>query len=295
MILSMTGIGRARHQDDQIQATVEVRAVNNKFLKLNLRLPDALNGCESKIDRVVREYLGRGTISIHGQLTWVKQVSPYVIDEATLSQYIEQSRHAAKVFHLQPPDRLAEFLSMPGVIADQSASLDDEGDAEWAVFSVALSNALEQLQEFRQTEGQAMSEALAGYCDEIEVDVKAVQDRSPLVVESYRNRLKDRVNDWLSSQGVQIETNDILREICIFSDRCDITEEITRLGSHIGQFREFLKEKNPAGRKLDFLCQEMFRETNTIGSKANDIEISHRVVDMKATIEKIREIVQNIE
>ncbi len=295
MILSMTGIGRSRHQDDQIQATVEVRAVNNKYLKLNLRLPDALNGKESEIDRLVRNYLERGTISINVQLTWVRQVSPYVIDEATLNQYVQQARQAAERIHIQPPERLSDYFSLPGVIADQSASLDDEGEEEWAVFQVALKSALKQLNVFRTTEGQAMSDALSRYCDEVAASVTAVQERSPLVVDSYRKRVKDRVNEWLSDQGVQIETNDILREICIFSDRCDITEEITRLQSHVSQFRDFLQEKNSAGRKLDFLCQEMFRETNTIGSKANDIEISHRVVDMKATIEKIREIVQNIE
>ncbi|MCA8989119.1 MAG: hypothetical protein KDA78_15845 [Planctomycetaceae bacterium] len=207
----MTGIGRARHQDDQIQATVEVRAVNNKFLKLNLRLPDALNGRESEIDRLVRNYLERGTISIHTQLTWVQQVSPYEINEDTLGQYIGQARNFANKFHLEPPDRLSDFLNLPGVVGDQTASLDDDGDAEWKVFEVALKEALENLHGFRQTEGHAMQLALQSHCEEISRSVKEIQERSPQVLDNYRTKLKDRVNEWLSEQGVQVETNDILR------------------------------------------------------------------------------------
>ena len=295
MILSMTGIGRARFQDDQIQATVEVRAVNNKYLKLNLRLPDALNGREPQIDRIVREYLERGTLSIQGQLTWVRQLSPYTIDEAVLGQYLKQSQQLAERLHLQAPSQMDAFLQLPGVVADQSASLDDEGAAEWLVFEPALRNALEQLQVFRKAEGEAMDRVLTEHGQQLEECLSQVRVRSPLVVEQYRNKIKDRVNDWLSTQGFQIEAHEVLREVCLFADRCDINEEITRLQSHLEQFRQFLSENASPGRKLDFLCQEMFRETNTIGSKANDIEISHLVVGMKATIEKIREIVQNIE
>ncbi|MFN3159374.1 MAG: YicC/YloC family endoribonuclease [Rubinisphaera brasiliensis] len=295
MILSMTGIGRSRHQDEQIQATVEIRAVNNKYLKLNLRLPDALSGREPQIDRIVRQYLERGTLTVNCQLTWVQKISPFAIDERVLEQYLRQAQATAERLHLRPPEDLRDFLHLPGVVADQSASLDDEGEAEWLIFEPALRNALESLQTFRRTEGDSMEAVLTEHCREISEAVDAIQARSPVVVDNYRQKLKDRVNDWLTQQGVSIEDHDILREVCIFSDRSDINEEITRLHSHLDQFRAFLSDKGSPGRKLDFLCQEMFRETNTIGSKANDIEISHRVVSMKATIEKIREIVQNIE
>lgn len=295
MIYSMTGIGRSRHEDDQIRAAVEIRAVNNKFLKLNLRLPDTLNGREVAIDRLVRKYLERGTVSINVQLTLQKQVSPYAIDEETLSEYVREAQTISGKLHLEPPSQIVDFLKLPGVIVDRSNSLDDEGEAEWQVFEKALIGALDQLQTFRQTEGDAMSKALDKYCKEIAATVGKIESRSPVVVDNYRTRLKDRINEWLTGHDVQIELNDILREVSIFSDRCDITEEITRLNSHVDQFHEFLNENSSPGRKLDFLCQEMFRETNTIGSKANDIEISHDVVAMKATIEKMREIVQNIE
>ena len=295
MILSMTGIGRSRHEDDQIRAAVEIRAVNNKFLKLNLRLPDTLNGRESAVDRIVRQYLERGTVTINVQLTLQKQVSPYVIDREILAEYLKEAQAASEKLHLQPPSQLSEFLELPGVVVNRAASLDDEGEIEWQAFEPALIEALEQLQSFRRAEGEAMCKALLEHCGELEVTVKKIEARSPGVVENYRNRLKNRINEWLSEQGVQIEVPDILREVSIFSERCDITEEITRLYSHINQFREFLDEKNSTGRKLDFLCQEMFREINTIASKANDVEISHNTVAMKAAVEKMREIVQNIE
>ncbi len=291
----MTGIGRSRHEDDQIRAAVEIRAVNNKFLKLNLRLPDTLNGRESAVDRIVRQYLERGTVTINVQLTLQKQVSPYVIDREVLAEYLKEAQAVSEKLHLQPPSQLSEFLELPGVVVNRAASLDDEGEIEWQAFEPALIEALEQLQSFRRAEGEAMRQALLEHCEDLEVAVKKIEARSPGVVESYRNRLKNRINEWLSEQGVQIEVPDILREVSIFSERCDISEEITRLYSHIAQFREFLDEKHSTGRKLDFLCQEMFREINTIASKANDVEISHNTVAMKAAVEKMREIVQNIE
>jgi uncharacterized protein (TIGR00255 family) len=237
----------------------------------------------------------RGTLTIHGQLTWVQQLSPYTIDEQVLEQYLKQAKQFCSKHHLQPPMELRDYLPLPGVVADQSASLDDEGVAEWTVFEPALRGALEQLQTFRSAEGEAMARVLREHCQELTQAVQLVQARSPQVLDNYRDKLKDRVNDWLSHQGLEINTADILREVCIYSDRCAIDEEVTRLRSHLDQFHAFLEEKSSPGRKLDFLCQEMFRETNTIGSKANDIEISHRVVAMKASIEKIRELVQNIE
>ena len=295
MIYSMTGIGRASYEDDQIRAAVEIRAVNNKFLKLNLRLPATLNGREVDVDRLVRKYLERGTVTINVQLTLQKQASPYAINQEILSEYVRDAQAISEKLHLEPPSQIIDFLKLPGVISERAESDENQGEAEWIAFEQALTEALEQLQTFRQTEGGAMAQALEKYCKQISATVDKIESRSPAVVDNYRTRLKDRINEWLSGHGMQIEVNDILREVSVFSDRCDITEEITRLNSHVNQFQDFLTEKSSPGRKLDFLCQEMFRETNTIGSKANDIEISHDVVAMKATVEKMREIVQNIE
>lgn len=206
MILSMTGIGRSRHQDEQIQATVEIRAVNNKYLKLNLRLPDALSGREPQIDRIVRQYLERGTLTVNCQLTWVQKISPFAIDERVLEQYLRQAQATAERLHLRPPEDLRDFLHLPGVVADQSASLDDEGEAEWLIFEPALRNALESLQTFRRTEGDSMEAVLTEHCREISEAVDAIQARSPVVVDNYRQKLKDRVNDWLTQQGVRSKT-----------------------------------------------------------------------------------------
>lgn len=179
------------------------------------------------------------------------------------------------------------------MVEDNSAASVDV-EAEWPVIRQALDTALERLGAMREQEGRAMESDLKVNCQAIVAALDQIEKRAPLVGDSYRDRLTERVRKLLSEQGVTVEPADLIREVSIFADRADISEETVRLRSHLDQFAASLAEEG-AGRKLEFVVQEMFRETNTIGSKANDVEISRQVIEVKTAIERIREMIQNVE
>ena len=186
------------------------------------------------------------------------------------------------------------MLDLPGVVDEGNRK--DLQESDWPLVEQVLVGALERLQQFRQQEGANMVQDLQELIGQVEARVVEITARSPVVVVEYRDRIRQRLAD-LTKDNPEVNWNesDLIRELSLFADRCDITEEITRLRSHLQQFRKLLTAEESTGRKLDFLCQELFREINTIGSKANDVTLSHYVVDVKAVIEKIREIVQNVE
>ena len=189
---------------------------------------------------------------------------------------------------------LGPALALPGVVPEPSnapLNLEDE----WPDIERVLEQALAKLQAMRQEEGAAMGRELLALRDHIAAELAKIRERTPLIAGAYRDRLLERVQVLLRELDVKIDRSDLIKEVSIFAERADIAEEVVRLGSHLDQFNEIVREPESAGRKLEFLTQEMFRETNTIGSKASDVEISRHVVEIKATLEKIRELVQNVE
>ena len=189
---------------------------------------------------------------------------------------------------------LAQVLALPGVVPEPaSAALNLE--EEWPVLERVLEQALGRLQAMRQEEGRAMAVELLQLRDHIAAELERVRTRVPLVSEAYRDRLLERVRVVLGELDVEIDRKELIKEVAIFAERSDVSEEVVRLASHLEQFTDIVNEPESAGRKLEFLTQEMFREANTIGSKASDVEISRHVVEIKATLEKIREQVQNVE
>ena len=168
-------------------------------------------------------------------------------------------------------------------------------DEEWPVLERVLQQALDRLQAMRLEEGRAMAQELLQYRDQIGAELEQIRQRTPQVAVLYRDRLLERVRSLLTELDVKIDRTDLIKEVSVFAERSDVAEEVVRLASHLDQFQEVFKEPESAGRKLEFLTQEMGREANTIGSKASDVEISRRVVEIKSTLEKIRELVQNIE
>jgi uncharacterized protein (TIGR00255 family) len=189
---------------------------------------------------------------------------------------------------------LAAVLVLPGVVEEPDQAGRDPG-ADWTTVEPVLEEALNRLQSMRAEEGRTMGDELLRLVGEIGKELEQIRSRAPRVIEEYRNKLHDRVRNLLAELDVEIDRSDLIKEVSIFAERSDITEEVVRLASHLGQFREIMKESESPGRKLDFLTQEMFREANTIGSKANDVEIARRVVEIKGAIEKIRELIQNVE
>jgi len=289
----MTGHGDASGQNERLIVTVEVRSVNNRHLKVTVRCPDAFLALEANIDRAVREVISRGTLTIHLHIRHKSELSSHHLNTDVARQYFQQMQHLTKELGLTTGPDLSSLLSLPGVVDNgQSRSIEE---TDWPLIEEVLVTALENLQNFRREEGQAMATELSQLAGQIESNAGWIAERAPLVAADYREKIKTRLNDILESNGIQVEDKDLIREVSIFADRCDISEELTRLRSHLNQYRTLLQSEGSNGRKLEFLGQELFREVNTTGSKANDVEIAHRVVDMKAAVEKMREIILNVE
>lgn len=294
MLLSMTGFGDARLEDGRIAVAVEVRTVNNRYLKVITKCPDAFAALEGEVEKIVRESIGRGTVTVDVRLDRLDRSTASALNQEVLQTYWRQLTALAKTLHAPAPSDLTSLLVLPGVVADEDGTGEDI-EADWKLVCDALRQALGKLQQFRIDEGRSMQ-------DDLRVNVRVVADRlnevmalAPQVVSEYRIKLLERVRQTIAEVNVTVTDTDLIREVSIFADKCDINEEITRLRCHLDQFETFLNSTESAGRKLEFLTQEMFREVNTIGSKANNVPIAHAVVDMKAAVEKIKEVLQNVE
>lgn len=294
----MTGFGDARRQCERFTVGVEVRAVNNRYLKIVTKCPDAYAPLEGEIEKAVRGSIARGTVSVAMRIDRLGQESPYVIDRRVLEGYWRQLNDVLPTLrvpgtHAASPD-LMRLLELPGVVNERDSAA-NTWEEDWPVIQAALTEALGKLRDFRVAEGRSMEADLRTNARIIAQQLEQVATLAPQVVVEFRDRILDRVRELLAESNVTVGSADLIREVSIFSERCDINEEITRLRSHFEQFESFLNQKESAGRKLEFLSQEMFREVNTIGSKANNVPIAHAVVEMKAAVEKIREILQNVE
>lgn len=294
MLLSMTGFGDARSQTEQLSVAVEIRTVNNRYLKVAMKYPDPFAPFEGEIEKLMREVIARGTVNVNIRLERRQRAEDFRLNLPAVEAYWQQLRVAAETLQARLPGDLSSLLVLPGVV-DESSSRTADVETGWPLIRGALQEALQKLQGFRAEEGRSMERELLA---NIEVIARRVQDvamLAPQVVSEYRNRLLERVRQVLQETNVPLETDHLIREVSIFADKADINEELTRLRCHLDQFQAFVKETASAGRKLDFLTQEIFREVNTIGSKANNVPIAHAVVEMKGAVEKIREILQNVE
>jgi uncharacterized protein (TIGR00255 family) len=296
VLLSMTGYGEAAYQSDALNIAIELRSLNNRYLKVSLRATEPYHLLEPEFEKVIRKTVRRGTVQVH--LSLQRQYAPqdFQINATALRSYVAQLRGLADELGLR--DRgdllLTQALALPGVVAEAGATA-LKLEHEWPVIERVLQEALERLQVMRQEEGRAMAQELLQLRDAIAAQLASIRERAPGVVEVFRDRLLERVRDLLAELDVKIDRSDLIKEVAVFAERSDIAEEVVRLASHLDQFREIVGEPESAGRKLEFLTQEMFREANTIGSKASDVDISRHVVEIKAALERIRELVQNIE
>jgi uncharacterized protein (TIGR00255 family) len=296
VLCSMTGYGEASYQSDALQLAIELRAVNNRYLKVSLRAGEPYNLLEPEFEKVIRRSVRRGTIQVH--LRCQRRLSPqdFQINAVALQSYVRQLREVSGTLGMNDHGQtlLSQVLALPGVVPEP-ATASFQLEEEWPILEQVLEQALGRMQAMRQEEGRAMGQELLQMRDHIGQQLERIREQVPRVAVLYRDRLLDRVRGLLGELDVQIDRSDLIKEVAIFAERSDIAEEVVRLASHLDQFQEIINEPESAGRKLEFLTQEMFRETNTIGSKASDVEISRHVVEIKGTLEKIRELVQNIE
>lgn len=294
MLLSMTGFGEARYQSDSLTIAIELRAINNRYFKVSLRAPEPYNLLEPEIERVLRAGLRRGTVQVQMQVRRQAQPGDYRLNEVALRAYCDQMRKLLQTLGSPGDVRPGDFLSLPGVVVEPELTQRDSS-SDWTTVEPVLTAALAKLQVMRRDEGQAMEKELLRLCGEIGQHLESIRGRAPQVVEAFREKLHERVRNLLAQHDIDLDRSDLIKEVAVFAERSDIAEEIVRLGSHLRQFHDIVHEPESTGRKLDFLIQELFREANTIGSKANDVDIARHVVEIKGAIEKMRELIQNVE
>ena len=288
----MTGYGRGEYKEGGLELTVEIKTVNNRYLDVSVKSPRIFIAFEEVIRSIVREKLTRGHADVFVTLSDKRERERTLyLDESIAKAYADAARKIHSLF----PDAENDFsvtsiVRYPDVIkAEEDKSADEES---LNALKTALSIALDKLNAMRSVEGQKLSADMLSRIDTIEGYVGTIEKRAPLVAENYRQKLEAKMKKLL--EGVEVDEGRLLTEVALFSDKSNIDEELTRLHSHISQFREICRE-TLVGRKLDFLVQEFNRETNTICSKSNDIEITRVGLAMKNEIEKIREQVQNVE
>jgi len=291
----MTGYGEGRQQQDAMGVAVEVRSVNSRYLKVSVRSNETITGLEPQIESAIREHgVRRGHVTATIRMQREPGPEDYQLHTGVLTGYLRQLQTLCDKLHVSESIHVESLLMLPGVVRDRAEEGVD-ADRDWPVVKQALSRALDGLCEMRAAEGRAMKADLAANLDAIAGELDNVRRRAPDVLDGYRARITERMRQLLDQHEVELDTADLVREVGIFAERSDISEEVVRLETHLTQFRKLMEADDASGRQLDFLTQEMFRETNTIGSKGNDAQIAGFVVEMKTAIERIREMVQNIE
>jgi uncharacterized protein (TIGR00255 family) len=290
----MTGFGEARRQEDEIAVAIELRTVNNRYFKLSLRISEGYSSLEPQIEAAVRQQVKRGTVSATVRIDRRALPDENLLNLEVLHSYRKQLELYQAERQLPRGVAVEQLLSLPGVIREPDVT-SDYAESARALVQATLEEALVRLAEFRGDEGRAMGVDMSGNCQQIGSELDKVSARAPMLVENYRNRLHERVASLLEEYQVTLQPADLIREVSIFAERSDISEEIVRLRSHLEQFSTIMAAQESAGRKLEFLIQEMFREVNTIGSKSSDVEIARSVIEMKTAIERLREMIQNVE
>ena len=290
MLTSMTGHGQAHQTADGVQVWAEVRAVNNRYLKVSFSYADRAVDLESDAKALVQKYVRRGSVHISLEVQREKSSPHYRLNTDLLQVLLEQLRS------IDSTAQVESLLCLPGIVVDAGQREHrEEPTDESKLLLATIEEALQRLVQMRQTEGTSAANDLLVNCGEIQKHLTAIESRAPEVSKDYSRRLTERINKMLAEHEVSIQPADVVREVGIFADKCDISEETVRLQTHIDQFTEIINSGQGDGRKLEFLSQEMLRETNTIGSKANDSQIAQNVVEIKTAIDRIREMTQNVE
>jgi uncharacterized protein (TIGR00255 family) len=289
---SMTGYGKGTAARDGRELTVELKSVNHRFLDVSMRLPRILSCIEDPLRAAIGKRLSRGHIDVFVNYRNTRSDAKTVrVDAALLKAYVYAADEANETLHLPNDLTLSNVLRLPDVT--EIVPADEDTDALIALAKEATNQALDAMLVMRKAEGERLKAALTAGVNQMDAYREQILSRAPFVAEDYRRKLNERIESVLSD--AEIDRARLATEVALFADRCCIDEELVRLKSHITQFRAYLEAAEPVGRNMDFIVQEMNRECNTIGSKANDAELTKAVLSCKAEIEKLREQIQNVE
>lgn len=292
MIKSMTGFGKYETSEEQRKVTVEMKAVNHRYLEMNIKLPKKLNSLESKIRTEIKRYVERGKIDVF--ITYedfTQGIEEVTFNEDIAAQYISKFNHIHEKFNIQNDIKVSTLLRCPDVFSMEECKIDEE--KLWNFIQDTVDKAAERLLQTRIDEGTNLQKDLVKKLNEMLGYVDFIEEKSPVIIEEYRKKIQDKVNEMLSDS--QIDESRIAAETVLFADKICVDEETVRLRSHITRMIDSLSNESSVGRKLDFLAQEMNREANTILSKSNNMDITDKAIELKTEIEKVREQIQNIE
>lgn len=293
MLTSMTGFGSAGGNVEGVEFSVEIRSVNNRYLKVAHRLPDGLQTLESDIEARIRRAVHRGTVSVAVRMKVPDDQAVYRVNQAALNSYLLQLREAELEANPQLRVDLAAVLQLPGVCVPPP--IEELAEKTSAGLIDLVGTALENLQTMRRREGQTVLDDLQQQAGTIGTLLASIASRTDEVVKLYHDRLAQRVEELAAQAKLTLDSETLAREVAIFAERSDIAEELSRLRAHLAEFNKLLDAAEPVGRKLDFMAQEMLREANTIASKASDADIARQVVDIKTAIDRIKEQAANVE
>lgn len=290
MIKSMTGFGHGEYENEGRKYIVEIKSVNHKYSDINIRLPRFLNSVEDQIRKRIASVISRGKIDVYINFeNYSSQGTNIRINRELAKEYINELKGLAEETGLEFKVNLIDISKLPEILKLE----EDENEEQIAdELMIALDNALEKFISMREIEGKKLVEDIEQRIHLIEGKIEEIKKYSGSLVEEYIEKLQTRINELLKTE---VDETRLMQEIVFFSDKSSIEEELTRLESHISQFLNLIKGTSPIGKKIDFLIQEINRETNTIGSKANCLEITNRVIEIKTEVENIREQIQNIE
>lgn len=294
MINSMTGFGGAEGQLGDVTYAVEIKTVNNRYFKTRLKLPEAAAFLEDDIEKLLRQNLSRGTVNYMLRLKNISSNVLFDINTAALQSYIKKLEQMAGSSDIKYPIDIGSLVNLPGILVPVLPEDEQAEQIKEKVLGITQ-DALDKLKQMRAAEGASISKDLQDNCEAIEIGLQQIRSRSPVVIKEYQDKLNKRINDLLASARLKLDEETLAREVAIFAEKSDISEELSRLESHMKQFVDSCNGNEQAGRRLDFISQEMLREANTIASKASDARIVNLVVDMKCRIDRIKEQVQNVE
>lgn len=294
MLNSMTGYGEATDEFDGVSYAVEIKAVNNRYLKTIIKLPEGTAFLEDDIDKELRRHLSRGTINCVLRVKAVADRALFDIDEAALRSVVAKLSAVSTTLGAKGTIDLATLLELPGIV--QPILPDEEQVVRIKEFVLRLTaRALDKLERMREAEGVFLQADLKKHCDAIHKELETIRQSTGTLTLDYAKKLRKRVDELLAEAKLKLDEQTLAREVAILADRSDISEEIARLDAHLQQFALICQSEGEAGRRLDFLSQEMLREANTVASKAGDAQIARAVVEIKCLIERLKEQIQNVE
>ena len=294
MLKSMTGFGEATAEGKNFVLSIEVKSVNNRFLKISGKIPEEVSYLQNELEEQIRKALPRGSVFFTVRFEPTRFADLYEIDEELLKKYLNTLRKITQELKSREEILLKDLLLLPGIIHTEEALILGK-EAVLPVAQKAMHQALGNLVKMRAQEGMRLGEEFRQRSEKLFKLLWQVKNEAPRALESYHQKLEERVNQLLSQKGVTLDHGELLKEVAILAERSDITEEIARLDSHLKQFIETLDCQQPVGRKLEFIVQEMFRESNTMSSKSSSTALNQSIVEIKAEVDRLKEQVVNVE